>query len=110
MLQIKDLETTVRLYYERLELSNSDIRAIFGNISSATVVRLKNQAREQMITDKSPIWNAQNVNTVSAYKAWHLDIDELEKRLLKLRKLGFATAQTEPSPRKEQPHVHTNHV
>lgn len=90
MLQIKNLETVVRLYYERLELTNSDIRSIFGNISSSTVVRLKKQAREQMVVDDAPVWDAKNVNTVAAYKAWNLDVDDLEKRLLKLRKLGLA--------------------
>ena len=90
MIQIQNPEAVVRLYYERLELSNDDIKTIFGKISSATITRLKKQARKQMAIDESPVWNAMHVNTRSAYKAWNLDIDDFERRLAKLRKLGFA--------------------
>lgn len=90
MATLTNLEAAIRLYYERLELSCSDIREIFGNISSASVTRLKKAAWKQMAEDNSPVWNARNVNTVSAFKAWNLDPNELEKRLLKLRKLGLA--------------------
>lgn len=87
-----NLEAALRLYYERLELSCDDIRQIFGPMSSATMARKKKQAREQMIEDKteSAIWDARNVNTVSAFKAWGLDPVELERRLTKLRRLGLA--------------------
>lgn len=31
--QITSLETAIRLYYERIELSNSDIRELFGKLA-----------------------------------------------------------------------------
>lgn len=85
-----NLEAALRLYYERLELSCEDIRTIFGPMSSSTMARLKNKARKQMAADKSQIWNAKNVNTVSAFTAWGLDPDELERRLIKLRRLKLS--------------------
>lgn len=43
-----------------------------------------------MVKDGNPpIWDARNVNTVSAFKAWKLDPADLEMRLAKLRKLGL---------------------
>ncbi len=91
MLNNINLEVALRLYYERLELSGDDIREIFGKkISPSTVTKLKNRAKKQMAEDHSQIWDARNVNTVSAFKAWGLDPVELEKRLTKLRKLGLA--------------------
>lgn len=35
--QITSLETAIRLYYERIELSNSDIRELFGKLAPATI-------------------------------------------------------------------------
>lgn len=95
-----NLETALRLYYERLELSCDDIRAIFGEISASTVTRFKRRARAQMAEDDSTVWDARNVNTASAFKAWGLDPAELEKRLTKLRRLGLA--KESEAARKEQ--------
>ena len=38
--QVRDIETALRLYYERLELSNKDIKELFET-STGTVYRLK---------------------------------------------------------------------
>ena len=85
--QLVSIEAAIRIYYERIELSNSDIREIFGRIGSATIVKLKNKAREVMQENNRPVWNAQLVNTEDAYTAWGLNISDLEKRLKKLRAL-----------------------
>lgn len=86
--QITSLETAIRLYYERIELSNSDIRQLFGRISSATVVKLKKKAVELMLQNSTPVWNAVNVNTEMAYEAWGLDIKDLERRFEKIKAMG----------------------
>lgn len=86
--QITSLETAIRLYYERIELSNSDILKLFGKMSSATVVRLKKKAVELMVQNNTPVWNAKNVNTEMAYEAWGLDIKDLERRYEKIKALG----------------------
>ncbi len=82
--QITDIETAIRLYYERIELSNADIRELFGDLSPATISKLKKKAREIMSRENIPEWSAQNVNTEAAFKAWGLDISDLERRYKKL--------------------------
>lgn len=83
--QVTSLFIAIKLYYERIELSNADIRSLFGNLSSCTVAKLKDMARQKMIENNVPIWNAQRVNTEAAYEAWGLNIDDLERRYEKLK-------------------------
>ena len=66
--QITSLETAIRLYYERIELSNSDIRELFGKLAPATIKSLKNKALAIMTERNTPVWNAQRVNTEIAYE------------------------------------------
>lgn len=86
--QIIDLKTAVELYYTRSELSNKDIERLFGHLSSATISRLKGKARQKMVEDNVPCWNARLVNTQVAYKTWGLAIEDLEQRYEKLKKLA----------------------
>lgn len=88
--QVQDLATAIRLYYERHELGNADITALFGKLGSATICKLKDKAREQMAEDNVPSWNGKLVNTEAAYKAWGLDIDRMERSFNKLKKLGLS--------------------
>lgn len=85
--QITSLETAIRLYYEHTELSNSDIKELFGECSSATISRLKAIVRERMAEEKTPVWSANNVNTKIAYSTWELDINDLEQRYKKIKDL-----------------------
>lgn len=86
--QITSLETAIRLYYERIELTNSDIRELFGPLANSTIKRLKEKAELLMVDRNITVWNAQRVNTEIAYEAWGLDIAKLEYSLDKLRALG----------------------
>ncbi len=86
--QLKSIETAIRLYYERLELTNSDIRELFGNISSQTIVKLKKKVREVIAEEDIMPWNSRRVNTEAAYKVWGLDIADLERRYKKLMALN----------------------
>ncbi len=83
--QITSLETAISLYYERIELSNDDIRKLFGHISSATISKMKKLAREKMIENHTPFWNAQYINTEVAYQTWGLEIGDLERRYKKIK-------------------------
>jgi len=89
--QIVDIETAVRLYYERVEFSTSDIKVLF-NVSDTTARKLKAKGFEQQRTDGVPSWNATCVYVNSAFKAWGLDINDLEARLQKLRRLKLREA------------------
>ncbi len=82
--QLKSIETAIRLYYERIELSNSDIKELFGSIGSATISKLKKKAEEVMTEESIMRWNTRYVNTEAAYKAWGLDIADLERRQKRL--------------------------
>lgn len=86
--QITSLETAIRLYYERNELSTPDIRQLFGPLANDTVLRLKRKARELMDERGVLPWDGTRVNTEIAYEAWGLDITKLEYRLNKLKVLG----------------------
>lgn len=85
--QITDIEAAIRLFYERIELSNTDIEELFGKHSSTTIAGLKAMARQKMREDNVPCWNTQRVNTEAAYSAWGLSIDDLERRYMKLKQL-----------------------
>lgn len=88
--QVTSIEMAIRLYYERTELSNPEIKALFGT-GNNTVCKLKRKARELMIERGTPVWNAQRVNTEVAYEAWGLNITDLEHRLKKLKSMGVNT-------------------
>lgn len=87
--QISSLETAIRLYYERVELSSKDIKELFG-CSASTATGLKQAALEQMEKEDLPRWSQHNVNTEAAYRAWGLEIATLERNLRKLRALKLA--------------------
>lgn len=96
--QPKSIEATIRIYYERIELSNDDIREIYGKLGSATIAKLKRKAREVMTENSRPVWNARFVNTEDAYTAWGLNIADLEKRLRKLQALERKLQRKEATP------------
>lgn len=88
--QIRSIQTALTLYYTKSELSNRDIVELFdGKLSSATVARLKQRAREQMISDGVQAWNSQCVNVKAAYTAWGLSVNDLEERFAKLKELNL---------------------
>lgn len=90
MPQITSIATAIRLYYQRTELSNRDIEELFGKHSRSTINKLKDLARQQMVEKDVPSWNSRLVNTEAAYKAWGLNIDNLEMRQAKLEQYHCA--------------------
>ena len=86
--QVVDLEGAIKLYYRRIELSNSDIETLFGKHSSSTIAKLKKMAQNKMIEKNVMSLNALCVNTAAAYEAWGLDINDLEHRFQKLKQLA----------------------
>ena len=86
--QVVDLEGAIKLYYRRIELSNSDIETLFGKHSSSTIAKLKKMAQNKMVEKNIMSLNALCVNTAAAYEAWGLDINDLEHRFQKLKQLA----------------------
>lgn len=86
--EISGIETAIRLYWEKIELSSKDIKELFHPVGNEKVVRLKEVANERIAELGIPVWNAGKVNTAVAFEAWGLDINDLEKRYAKLKRMG----------------------
>ena len=94
--RVADIDTTLYIYYSSYDLGAKEIRMLFGeNIAPSTVCRLKNRAREETArqiveTGKEILTETKDrVKTEPAFKAWGIDVDDLEKRRAKLIKLGL---------------------
>lgn len=88
--QIAGIETAIRIYYERIELKNADIMELFGmNLSRGKIVKMKEAAKVIMDEENIQSYDATAVNTDAAYRAWGLNIDDLERRLKKLKAYGL---------------------
>lgn len=90
--KIRNIETAVNIYYENIELDSSAIQNLFipqkgSGISTAKIAALKDMAREKMKEEGIPVYNGFRVNTEAAFKAWGLDIGDLEARYRKMQKL-----------------------
>ena len=88
---IRDLENAIRMYYSLYELRTTDIKALFGGISSGRAKDLKEYAKRYVKENGLPELNASTVDTEAAFKAWGLDISNLEMRHRKLMKLDKET-------------------
>lgn len=89
--QIGDLKTAITLYYTKPSIGNAEIALLFPGIGNDRICKLKHLAREKAAEKNKLQWNSLTVLTPEAYEAWGLDIDDLEKRYTKLRKLGVET-------------------
>ena len=85
--QLVDIEKAVELYYTRLDLSNDDIKSLFGNMGSAKVAQLKKLAEEERRRQNAARWSPLRVPTGCAFDAWGLNIEDLERRLAALHKI-----------------------
>ncbi len=86
--QLSSIENVLKIYYTKSSLNNSDVKEIFNRkLSSATVSRLKALARDRMVEKNIPAWNGADVETVSAFEAWHINVSDLEGKLKKLNEL-----------------------
>jgi len=86
---IKNIETALKVYYENAEIGNKEINCLFGNRSSATISKLKKIVKAEMIKRNMPTFNAYKINTAIAYDVWGIDINDLEKRMKKIKELSI---------------------
>lgn len=84
-----DIAFILQLYYTHTELTNSDIKALYGVISDPAVRKLKRQAQIKMEEAGIPTWNRYSVDTNLAFEAWHIDVKELERKYVKLKQLNL---------------------
>ena len=90
---IKDIPTAIRIFYEYPEIGNKEIRELFGGGSKSSIFHIKKLAEAKMAEKGVKSFTSYHVNTKCAYEAWGIDVDDLEKRYLKLKKLGMAPGQ-----------------
>lgn len=88
------LEKAVEMYYLKTELTSQDVRELF-DCARATAVRIKREVLDVMAERKVRCWTPGAISTKIAYEVWGIDIDEYEKRFLKLRKLGLTQGKEE---------------
>lgn len=89
------LETALIIYYSYSEIGNAQIQELFkrekskSRLSPNTVVKLKDIAKKQMRKDGKFAFRPNFVNTKSAFKAWGVNIPEIEDGYKKLQKLSL---------------------
>ena len=88
---IQSIENALLLYYSRSELGNNEIKSLFGKNSSNTIARLKRYARDEMMRRNIPSYGINNVNTAVAFDVWGIDVEDLEKRMQKMKDLGLTS-------------------
>ena len=86
---ITSIDNALQIYYTYSEIGNAEIKSLFGNLSSATVSRLKKAVKTEM--DKHDIlsYGMYKVNTTIAFAVWGIDVSDLEKRRKKLKDLNL---------------------
>ena len=86
---ITSIENALKVFYENGEIGNKEIKHLFGNRSSATILRLKRLVRAEMTKRGTPTFNANKINTVVAYEVWGIDVIGLESRMKKIKELSL---------------------
>ena len=84
-----DMETAIRIYYQYPELKNTQIRELFGNISSSTIAGYKKAVQEAQTKRGVLTSQLYTVNTTVAYDVWGIDVQDLIERRDMLKKLNL---------------------
>ena len=87
--QITDIDTAISIYYHYPEISTKEIAQLFTKHSKTTINRLKKIAQKNMVENDVYSLGMYKINTACAYRAWGIDVDDLEKRRSKLQRLGL---------------------
>jgi len=87
--QIVSIESALRIFYTYSELGNKEISSLFGRISSATTVKLKNLVKNEMLKREICSYGKNKVSTKVAFEVWGIDVIDLEKRRKKLKDLNL---------------------
>lgn len=88
-MKLPDPERALTLYYTQTEINNAEIRKLFS-CNSTTATRLKRSVQEEMTKRQVRTWLPGNIDVKTAFEVWHIDVELIEKQLLKLQKLRSA--------------------
>lgn len=92
---VSDHEAALRVYYTYPEIGNKEICMIYGPTPKSTLSVMKRKVRDLQAERGVPTIGYYTVNTKLAYEAWGIDVEAIEKNLLKLRKLGITNVREE---------------
>lgn len=92
-IMVQNIETALEIYYTYPEIGTPEIMQLFC-CSRSTAARLKDVARAEQQKQEKLTFSPLNVNTKCAFEAWRIDVADLEKRVIKLRR--FKSRQAEP--------------
>lgn len=79
--QVINPEEALKCYYLFTEIGTKQIRAMFGNLGSARISKMKKLVREVMTEQKVLVYDATAVNTEIAFDVWGINVKKLEKYL-----------------------------
>ena len=88
--RITDIDTALYIYYRYPEISNKEIKELFGGLGSAALTKYKKAVQGEQIKQNVKTSQLYTINTEVAYEVWGIDVAELEKRRDKLKKLGLS--------------------
>ena len=87
--RIVSIDTALKIYYAYPEIGNKEIGELFGTKSASTIYNKKKKARTLMLEKGQKPFDFFTVSTATAYEAWGSDVEDLEKRRNKLKKLNL---------------------
>ena len=88
-LPIADIETALRIYYQYPEIGHKELKKLFSSISNSTLSKYMREIRRVQAARNVKTCTMHSVNTRTAYEVMGIDVDDLEHRLAKLKKLGM---------------------
>ena len=86
---ITGIDNALKIYYSNSEIGNKEIKELFGNLSSATISKLKHIVKDEMIKRDIFSYGMYKINTAIAYETWGIDVDDLERRMKKIKSLNL---------------------
>lgn len=75
-----DLRDALRLYWEKNELDNEDIKRLFGSLGNQRIVLLKRMVKDVQTERGIKSFDHKAINTRLAYEVWGFPYAELFKR------------------------------
>ena len=87
--QITSIDNALRVYYNHAEIGNKEMTVLFGKRSATTISNLKKMVKSEMNKRAICSYGANMINTAISYEVWGIDVDDMERRRAKIKKLDL---------------------